>query len=80
MKRYFASGGLASRIDKAPRLSIRRVIWILPSDTVFVNSTKISSTNSETAMLSIQEQIHGYKKENIQGNQINVTIDSSRPG
>ena len=80
MKRYFASGGLASRIDKAPRLSIRRVIWILPSDTVFVNSTKISSTNSETAMLSIQEQIHVHEKENIQGNQRNVTIDSIRPG
>ena len=28
MKRYFASGGLASRIDKVPRLSIRIVIWI----------------------------------------------------
>ena len=57
MKRYFASGGLASRIDKAPRLSIRRVIWILPSDTVFVNSTKISSTNSERAMLSINREL-----------------------
>ena len=39
-------------LDKAPRLSIRIVIWILPSDTVFDNSTKISSTNSETTMLS----------------------------
>ena len=38
-------------LDKAPRLSIRIVIWILPSDTVFVNSIKISA-NTETAMLS----------------------------
>ena len=38
-------------LDKAPRLSIRIVIWILPSDTVFVNSIKISA-NNETAMLS----------------------------
>ena len=39
-------------LDKAPRLSIRIVIWILPSDTdtVFVNSIKISA-NTETAML-----------------------------
>ena len=40
-------------LDKAPRLSIRIVIWILPSDTVFVNSIKISA-NTETAMLSTQ--------------------------
>ena len=40
-------------IDKAPCLSIRIVIWILPSDTVFVNSIKISA-NTETAMLSIE--------------------------
>ena len=38
-------------LDKAPRLSIRIVIWILLSDTVFVNSIKISA-NTETAMLS----------------------------
>ena len=44
------------RLDKAPRLSIRIVIWILPSDTVFVNSIKISA-NAETAMLSI---LHGF--------------------
>ena len=31
--------------------------WILPSDTVFVNSTKISSTNSERAMLSINREL-----------------------
>ena len=31
--------------------TIRRVIWILASDTVFVNSTNVSS-NIETAMLS----------------------------
>ena len=43
--------GLMFAIDKAPRLTIRRVIWILASDTVFVNSTNIS-TNIETAMLS----------------------------
>ena len=41
-------------VDKAPRLSIRIVIWILPSDTVFVNSIKISA-NNETAMLSNDE-------------------------
>ena len=43
-------------LDKAPRLSIRIVIWILPSDsdTVFVHSTKIS-TNTETAMLPTQK-------------------------
>ena len=44
---YVSMGGL----DKASRLSIRIVIWILPSDTVFVNSIKISA-NTETAMLS----------------------------
>ena len=36
-------------LDKAPRLTIRRVIWILAS--VFVNSTN-TTTNIETAMLS----------------------------
>ena len=45
-----------SRVRKfrqAPRLTIRRAIWILASntDTVFVNSTNIS-TNIETARLS----------------------------
>ena len=35
-------------LGKAPRLNIRRVIWILGSDVVFVTSTKIS-TNIETA-------------------------------
>ena len=41
------------KVDKAPRLTIRRVIWILASDTdtVFVDSTNIS-TNIGTAMLS----------------------------
>ena len=39
-------------LDKSPRLPIRRVIWILASDAVFVNSTNISS-NIEAAMLSI---------------------------
>ena len=44
--------GLQVDKDKAPRLSIRIVIWISPSDTdtVFVNTTKIS-TNIETAIL-----------------------------
>ena len=42
---------LSHKLDKAPRLSIRRVIWILASDTVFVKSTNIS-TNIETPMLS----------------------------
>ena len=46
MKRYFASGGLASRIDNVPRLSIRRVIWILPSDTVFVDDILVELTNT----------------------------------
>ena len=31
--------------DEAPRLTIRRVIWILASDTVFVNSTNIFCTS-----------------------------------
>ena len=44
-------GRWAPLLDKAPRLSIRIVIWILLSDTVFVNSKKISA-NTETAMLS----------------------------
>ena len=48
---WWSRGGQLN-LDKAPRLSIRIVIWILLSDTVFVNSTKISLTNSETAMLS----------------------------
>ena len=41
-------------LDKAPRLTIRRVIWILPSDTdaVFVNPINIS-TNIETAILCV---------------------------
>ena len=43
--------GWLTLLDKAPRLSIRIVIWILPSDTVFVNSIKISA-NTETAMLT----------------------------
>ena len=51
MKRYFASGGLASRIDKAPRLSISIVIWILSSDTIC--QLNQFNTNSEAAMLSI---------------------------
>ena len=41
----------STKLDKAPRLSIRIVIWILLSDTIFVNSKKISA-NTETAMLS----------------------------
>ena len=28
-------------LDKAPRLTIKRVIWILTSDTEFINSTNI---------------------------------------
>ena len=39
-------------LDKSPCLPIRRVIQILASHTVLVNSTNISS-NIETAMLSI---------------------------
>ena len=37
-------------LDKAPRLIIRRVIWILASDTVPI------ITNTETAMLSNQNR------------------------
>ena len=37
-------------LDKAPRLTIRRVIWILAYDIVFVNSSNISQ-NIETTML-----------------------------
>ena len=47
---------LVSEVDKAIRLSIRIVIWILPSDTVFANSTKISA-NTETAMLSTMNEL-----------------------
>ena len=38
-------------LDKAPPLTIRRVIWILAYDIVFVNSTNISK-DMNTAMLS----------------------------
>ena len=47
-------------LDKAPRLSIRIVIWILLSDTVFVNSIKISA-NTETVMLSIGGPRHMHR-------------------
>ena len=50
-----ANSEVRELLDKAPRLSIRIVIWILPSDTVFVNSIKISA-NTETAMLSMRDQ------------------------
>ena len=33
---------LSHKLDKAPRLSIRRVIWILASDTVFVKLNQYS--------------------------------------
>ena len=33
---------LSHKLDKAPRLSIRRVIWILASDTVFVQLNQYS--------------------------------------
>ena len=39
-------------VDKAPRLSIRRVIWILASD---ICLTQPIITNTETAMLSRQK-------------------------
>ena len=38
-------------VNKAPSLTVRRVIWILASVTVFVSSTN-TSTNNETIMLS----------------------------
>ena len=38
-----------AHLDKAPRLTIRRVIGILASDIVFDNSTN-TSTNIEAAM------------------------------
>ena len=47
------------RRHKAPRLTIRRVIRIFASDTVFVNSTNISS-NIETAMLFTK---HGHQSQ-----------------
>ena len=43
----------ASILDKAPRLSISIVIWILSSDTVC--QLNQFNTNSEAAMLSIPE-------------------------
>ena len=39
-------------LDKAPPLTIRRVIWIFASDTQYLSNSNKSSTNSETAMLS----------------------------
>ena len=38
------------KLDKAPRLTIRKVIWILASDTCQLN--QYISTNIEMAMLS----------------------------
>ena len=46
-----------SRVDKAPRLSIRIDIWILLSDTVFVKLNQIN-TNSETAMQLLNWHFH----------------------
>ena len=40
-----------AHLDKAPRLTIRRVIGILASDTVFVNYS--TYTNIDAAMLSM---------------------------
>ena len=34
-------------VDKAPRLSIRIVIWILPSDTVFVSICQLNKNISK---------------------------------
>ena len=44
----------ASRLDKAPRLSISIVIWILSSDTIC--QLNQFNTNSEAAMLSSKEE------------------------
>ena len=55
-----------SYIDKAPALTIRRVIWILASDAVFVNSTNIS-TNMDTAMLSNRTVPFVTKQPHLRG-------------
>ena len=51
----------ASRLDKAPRLSISIVIWILSSDTIC--QLNQFNTNSEAAMLSILDKIEGFCKK-----------------
>ena len=56
---------LCSR-HKAPRLTIRRVIWIFASDTVFVNSTNISS-NIETAMLFTKDGHQSQSRRFFEG-------------
>ena len=49
-----AEAEVEKSLDKAPRLSIRIVIWILPSDTLFgddLYSICFDHPNRETAML-----------------------------
>ena len=49
-KTGFIEGGMAVVLDKAPRLNISIVIWILSSDTICPFNQL--NTNSEAAMLS----------------------------
>ena len=53
-----------SVLDKAPHLSIRIFIWILPSDIFVSNSTKILT---ETAMLPMPGSRHGDEQKGPRG-------------
>ena len=47
-------------VNKAPRLSIRRVIWILAAVTVFVKLNQYSQIlRRQCSLLSYQQQLHG---------------------
>ena len=48
----FVKTVLTQSLDKAPRLSISIVIWILSSDTDTICQLNQFNTNSEAAMLS----------------------------
>ena len=69
-----------TEVDKAPRLSIRIVIWILPSDTVFVNPIKISA-NTETAMLSRLKPLNAGSPTDcgVPGSEIPDSLGGNRP-
>ena len=58
-------------LDKAPRLSISIVIWILSSDTIC--QLNQFNTNSEAAMLSSEDQ-HGH------ANLLKARLDMLQPG
>ena len=67
-------------LDKAPRLSIRIVIWILPSDTVFVNSIKYQQIMRRQGYLMQLGAMHSvHCTQNYSSNILQLTrmVDST---